>query len=106
MLKNQEGVLALLGKKKTKITLPNPNGNNATFSAKVLWSTGQKQWTMIADQMPAAPADKSYQLWFILNNKKISGGIFTSPEENSNNGLPPSVPPPAFLSITIRKTSH
>jgi anti-sigma-K factor RskA len=45
--------------------------------AKVYWDTKNNRWVVTAD-LPAAPAGKVYQLWFVTPDAKISAGLIDS----------------------------
>lgn len=49
-----------------------PNAN-----AKVFWDTTRNEWVVYIFNLPAAPADKDYQLWYITNDQqKVSAKVF------------------------------
>lgn len=49
-----------------------PNAN-----AKVFWDTTRDEWVVYVFNLPAAPADKDYQLWYITNDQqKVSAKVF------------------------------
>ncbi len=49
---------------------PNANG-------KVFWDTTRNEWVMYIFNLPAAPADKDYQLWYITTDQqKVSARVF------------------------------
>ncbi|HZS45182.1 MAG TPA: anti-sigma factor [Blastocatellia bacterium] len=102
-LGHQKALVALLDAKDTNITALAPTGAQPTVPAKVLWNPNQKSWTLVANGMPAAPADKSYQLWFIVNGQKISGGVFKSPDEVSSQSIPAGVTSADVIAITLEK---
>lgn len=46
-------------------------------SAKVFWDTQRNEWVMYIFNLPAAPADKDYQLWYVTSDQqKISAKVF------------------------------
>jgi hypothetical protein len=45
-------------------------------SAKVFWDTARHQWVMHVFDLPAPPADKDYQLWYVTKDAKISAAVF------------------------------
>ena len=90
-LKRQDTIVAMLSAKDTSVTSLSPASSDVTATAKVLWNANQKRWTMITDRMPDAPADKSYQLWFIVNGQKISGGVFKSADELTQKDMPAGI---------------
>lgn len=49
-----------------------PNAN-----AKVFWDTTRNEWVVYIFNLPAAPADKDYQLWYITTDaQKVSARVF------------------------------
>lgn len=49
-----------------------PNAN-----AKVFWDTKRNEWVVYIFNLPAAPADKDYQLWYITSDQqKVSAKVF------------------------------
>jgi anti-sigma-K factor RskA len=61
---------------------PTPMAPSAT--AKIAFDkTGHAM--LMAQGLPAAPADKEYQLWFIVGNDKMAGKTFTT--DGSGNGV-------------------
>lgn len=51
-----------------------PNAN-----AKVFWDTTRNEWVVYIFNLPAAPADKDYQLWYIVKDKTappVSAKVF------------------------------
>ncbi len=49
-----------------------PNAN-----AKVFWDTTHNEWVVYIFNLPAAPADKDYQLWYITSDQqKVSAKVF------------------------------
>ena len=103
-LKRQDMIVAMLSAKDTSVTSLSPASSDVTATAKVLWNANQKHWTMIADRMPDAPADKSYQLWFIVNGQKISGGVFKSADELTQKDMPAGMNSADVIAITLEKS--
>ncbi len=49
-----------------------PNAN-----AKVFWDTKRNEWVVYVFNLPVAPADKDYQLWYITTDaQKVSARVF------------------------------
>src|SRR4029453_15049555 len=58
-----------------------------------------------ANQLPALPADKVYQLWVIPQGKApVSAGLL-APDPGAHASLffpmPPDMPPPAVIAVTV-----
>jgi anti-sigma-K factor RskA len=103
-LQRQNAALALLEARDARITALSPAKDDVTSAATIIWSPSQKQWTMITQRMANAPTNKSYQLWFIVNDRKISGGVFNSPDEIAQQGLPPEITSADVIAITLEKS--
>lgn len=56
---------------------PVPSG-----SARVYWDVKSGRWVVTAD-LPPAPAGKTYQLWFLAADAKISAGLI-NPDQNGH----------------------
>ncbi len=57
------------------ISLAGKEAPNA--SAKVFWDTHKNEWVMYIFNLPAAPADKDYQLWYVTSDQqKVSAKVF------------------------------
>lgn len=51
---------------------------------RVLWDTKHNEAFFYSLNLPAPPAEKTYQLWVIANNTPISAGIFNIDEKGDN----------------------
>lgn len=48
-------------------------------SAKLVWDKANNRWVIYLHNLPAAPPDKAYQLWYITTDSaKISAQVFTT----------------------------
>jgi anti-sigma-K factor RskA len=59
---------------------------------------------LIAKNLPAAPAGKGYQLWFIVNNKPLPGKVFNTDASGSGtmrDQMPGGVDNKAIFAITM-----
>jgi anti-sigma-K factor RskA len=59
---------------------------------------------LMARGLPAAPAGKAYQLWFIMDNKKMPGKVFTTDAEGNGNlrdEIPAAAIGSAIFAITL-----
>jgi len=66
------------------------------------------QAVLIAQGLPAAPAGKSYQLWFIVGNKPLPGQVFNT--DSSGNGtmrdqMPSGIDDKAIFAITMENSA-
>ncbi len=61
-------------------------------SAKLLWDTTQQQWIIYLSNLPALPADKDYQLWYLTSDQsKVSAAVFR-PDAQGRGELKISLP--------------
>jgi len=64
-------------------------------SAKLLWDTRQQQWVLHISNLPALPADKDYQLWYLTSDQsKVSATVFRTDEQGRTElrlSLPPTI---------------
>lgn len=77
------------------ISLAGKEAPNA--SAKVFWDTQRNEWVMYIFNLPAAPADKDYQLWYVTSDQqKISAKVFATDAKGRTElriALPQNVAP-------------
>lgn len=52
--------------------------SKSELAARVFWDPGRKALLLIVQEVPPPPEGKTYQLWFIDGERKISGGLFSS----------------------------
>lgn len=55
-------------------------GPQAGAAARVFWDRGRSAWQLFAANLPSPERGKSYQLWLITAEQKISAGTFSRPE--------------------------
>jgi anti-sigma-K factor RskA len=67
-------------------------------SAKVVWDTEARQWTIYIFDLPAPPSDKDYQLWYVTGNAKISAAVFRT-DEQGRTVLKLTPPPEALVGL-------
>jgi anti-sigma-K factor RskA len=56
------------------LTMKGVTAQNA--SAKIVWDTQQQRWLLQVYDLPAPPADKDYQLWYVTKDAKLSAAVF------------------------------
>ncbi len=61
-------------------------------SAKLVWDTNLQTWVIYILNLPEAPNDKDYQLWYVTNDAKISAAVFR-PQPDGSYKLELSLPP-------------
>jgi hypothetical protein len=69
-------IAGLPGKDVAMMTLT-ANGVKAPF-AHMFWDKANNTWTMVAHNLPDLKAGRTYQLWLVTPNAKISAGTFTA----------------------------
>jgi anti-sigma-K factor RskA len=67
-------------------------------NAKIIWDTRSQQWIIHIFALPAPPADKAYQLWYVTKDAKISAAVFRT-DEKGRNVLKLSLPPEAITGL-------
>ena len=79
-------------------------------NAKVFWDTTHNEWVVYIFNLPTAPADKDYQLWYIVKDKAaapISAKVFGTNAQGRTElrlQLPPNVAPNlAATAVTLEK---
>jgi anti-sigma-K factor RskA len=60
--------------------------------AKLTFNDATGEAILVASQLPAAPAGKAYQLWYIAGGKPLPGSVFT-PDPSGRGELRSSIPP-------------
>jgi anti-sigma-K factor RskA len=61
--------------------------------AKVIWDTTRQEWVIYFDNLPGAPADKDYQLWYITSDSSKVGAQVFRPDASGRLELRLSLPP-------------
>ncbi len=56
------------------LTMKGVTAQNA--SAKIVWDVPQQRWLLQVYDLPAAPTDKDYQLWYVTKDAKLSAAVF------------------------------
>ena len=56
------------------LTMKGVTAQNA--SAKIVWDVPQQRWLLQVYDLPAAPSDKDYQLWYVTKDAKLSAAVF------------------------------
>jgi anti-sigma-K factor RskA len=67
-------------------------------NAKVMWDTKTQRWVIYIFDLPAAPSDKDYQLWYVTKDAKISAAVFR-PDEQGRTVLKLTLPPDALSGL-------
>jgi anti-sigma-K factor RskA len=74
-----------------------------TASARVFWSRS-RGLVITAANLPALPAGRIYQLWFVTAQAPVSGGLLTPDDRGgltTTLNTPPDIPNPTALAVTI-----
>jgi hypothetical protein len=56
-------------------------------AARVFWDVRRGSWRLYADNLPPAGAGKTYQLWLVTAQAKISAGVFDPATEESSGSV-------------------
>jgi len=92
-LAEQQVLLASLTSNDVQIT--NLAGQGATPGAKarLFWDQQRGHWSVFVNNLPPAPANRSYQLWFVPKaGNPVSAGVFNT-EANGSAVVEADVPP-------------
>lgn len=54
-------------------------------NAKLVWNQDRNQWQIYIFNLPEAPQNKSYQLWYVTNDTQISAAVFDT--DRSGRGV-------------------
>jgi anti-sigma-K factor RskA len=66
-------------------------GSNVQASGRIFVDTKQKRWFLYAKDLPAVPADKTYELWFVpKTGNPVRAAVFNT--ENGSSQIEVSVP--------------
>jgi hypothetical protein len=75
----------------------------AAARARVFWDRRRDAWQIYADNLPAAGSGKTYQLWIVTAEAKISAGTFDTaqgPEAGGTVSVPATAGDPVAFAIT------
>jgi anti-sigma-K factor RskA len=67
-------------------------------NAKVVWDKKAQKWVLYIFDLPEAPSDKDYQLWYVTKNSKISAAVFR-PDGQGRTVLRVTLPPEALSGL-------
>jgi hypothetical protein len=77
LLANRDSVLAGLTGRDVSVMTLTSSAAKEPF-ARMFWDRGTNTWTLIARNMPALRAGRTYQLWLVTPKGKISAGTFAT----------------------------
>ena len=102
-LAREQKIVAILTEPGSKLT-PLAGTTSLPGAQATLAYNPKGQSLLVAQGLPAAPAGKGYQLWFIVNNKPLPGQVFNT--DASGNGtmldqMPSGVDDKAIFAITM-----
>ena len=84
-LSQKEELLTILEARDVDLVMMNGLEVNPGGYGKVVWDKDNDRALLQVSNLPAAPSDKDYQLWLIVNNQPISAGVFSISEPVSNS---------------------
>lgn len=79
LVKNRERITAMTASSRLVVM----DGKQVSASGRAFWDTKRNTWLFYIENLPPAPEGKTYQLWFIIDNKPISSGVFKTDEKGS-----------------------
>jgi len=83
-LGEQQTIIATLTRAGVRVVDLAGQGTNTQASGRIFWDQSRKQWLFSVRNLPPAPADKSYQLWFVpKKGSPISARVFNTEADGS-----------------------
>jgi anti-sigma-K factor RskA len=83
-LAEQQTVIATLTRAGVRVVDLAGQGTNTQASGRIFWDQPRKRWLFSVQNLPPAPADKSYQLWFVpKTGNPISARVFNTEADGS-----------------------
>jgi len=80
----QENTIATLTSAGVRVVDLAGQGASVQASGRIFWDQQQKRWLFSVRNLPPAPADKSYQLWFVpKSGNPISATVFNTAADGS-----------------------
>ena len=76
-------------------------GDAASAAARVFWDVRKGTWRLYVDNLPPLSEGKTYQLWLITPQAKVSAGVF-NPQEEISGAV--TVPPGAGAVVAAAVT--
>jgi len=83
-LAEQQTVIATLTRAGVRVVDLAGQGTNTQASGRIFWDQPRKRWLFSVRNLPPAPADKNYQLWFVpKTGNPISARVFNTEADGS-----------------------
>ena len=83
--KQKEEILNVLRSPKIEVVIMNGLDVNPAGYGKIIWDPVRKIAILQVSNLPAAPSDRDYQLWFLDKaNKPVNAGIFNVSAQDEN----------------------
>jgi len=83
-LAGQQNTIAMLTSAGVRVVDLAGQGSNVQASGRIFWDQQQKRWLFSVRNLPPAPPDKSYQLWFVpKTGNPISATVFNTAADGS-----------------------
>ena len=91
-LVEQQNQIAIVTSPSVRVVDLAGQGTNVQARGRIFWNQEQKRWFFNVRGLPAAPSDKSYQLWFVpKSGNPVSAQVFNT---DSNGSAQIEVPVP------------
>ena len=80
-------------------TVPLPSGGHATAH----WSATAGAAVLVADDLPALSAQKTYELWFVRGSTPVSAGVFAAQPGTTTAALSGTMKPGDAIAVTVEQ---
>jgi ethanolamine utilization microcompartment shell protein EutS len=77
-LEKQKDAIAMLQESQTQLVSLKGMEDSSDAYGKVIITPGHPEAILLIQNLPVLPSGKSYQLWCVVNGKKIASGHFNS----------------------------
>ena len=107
-LKERDTETAWLRDPRVQVALLKGLEATSNAKAKLLWHPSRAQALLYVDGLPALPIDKSYELWFFVENEPVAADVFATNADGtaviSLSKLDPKAGKPVKFAVTVEPT--
>ncbi len=97
---------ALTAQENAAALLADPNATSVALQSGTgrLVVDGEGEAVLVLNDLPAAPAGKTYQAWIVDGQVPVSAGTFASTDDQAVVPIPQAVPDGAVVAVTIEES--